>query len=173
MSKYKRLVSIRTYLSVTLCFISFYALADGYLTSSHLKAINHQCYIEEAKIVFCSDGEISNPQVIVKLPLLEPVILSNGVRAYRVMATIDNHTKRNLVGAKIFLTFDREQNHYIDVIISEKIMYKATSSTRRSHLIRSDVPQNSPLYEALNQVYFNADISNIKVKLKELLFEDN
>ena len=89
------------------------------------------------------------------------------------MATIENQTKQNLIGAKIFLTFDEEQQRSIEIIISEKIIYKDTSSTKRSHLIRSDVPQNFPLYQALDEIYFNAEISNIKLHLIELKFENS
>jgi len=39
-------------------------------------------------------------------------------------------------------------------------------------LIRSDVPQNLSLYEALEQIYFKAQISNIRIQIKELLFEE-
>ena len=56
-------------------------------------------------------------------------------------------------------------------MISEKIIYKGTSTVKRSHLIRPDVPQNKSLYNALDDVYFKADISNIKIRLTEIQFE--
>ena len=82
-----------------LTILSSQAYADGYLTNSDLKKIKYECYLEAEKIVFCSEQKISNPQVIVRIPLLEPIVLKNNVRAYRVMATIENLTKRNLIGA--------------------------------------------------------------------------
>ena len=172
MLKFRYVFFLAAYFAVSIILSGSQANADGYLTPDDLKSISYQCYVEDTEIVFCSDEKISNPQVIVKLPLLEPVILANGVRAYRVMATIDNQTKRNLIGARIFVTFDEDKKQSIDIMISEKIIYKATSTTARSHLIRSDVPQNLSLYEALDQVYFNAQITNIKIKLQELLFEE-
>ena len=78
-----------------------------------------------------------------------------------------------MVGAKIRVTFDEKETQSINILISEKIIYKGTSTTRRSHLIRSDVPQNSSLYETLDYIYFNADTTNIKIRLKEILFEKN
>ena len=106
MLKFKYVFLRAAYFAVSIILSGLQANADGYLTPDDLKSISYQCYLEDTEIVFCSDDEISNPQVIVKLPLLEPVILANGVRAYRVMATIDNQTKRNLIGAKIIVTFD-------------------------------------------------------------------
>ena len=100
----------RSYFALVFSLVASNAFGDGYLTSNDLQNINYQCYLEEADIVFCSEGDIANPQVIIKVPLLEPIKLSNGLRAYRVMATITNHTKRNLVGAKVSLSFDKEKN---------------------------------------------------------------
>ena len=161
----------RSYFALVFSLVASNAFCDGYLTSNDLQNINYQCYLEEADIVFCSEGDIANPQVIIKVPLLEPIKLSNGLRAYRVMATITNHTKRNLVGAKVSLSFDKEKKQSIDIMISEKIIYKGTSTVKRSHLIRPDVPQNKSLYNALDDVYLKADISNIKIRLKEIKFE--
>ena len=151
--------------------MSSQAYADGYLTNSDLENIKYECYLEEAKIVFCSEQDISDPQVIVRVPLLEPIILKNNARAYRVMATIENLTKRNLIGAKVELIFGSKEQA-TDIIISEKIIYKGISTTKRSHLIRSDVPKNLLLYEALDEIYYSAEISDMKIKLLEVKFED-
>lgn len=173
MLKFKSLFFLRAYIFITFSILGTNSFADGYLTTADLSKVDYQCYLEESKIVFCSEQNISQPQVIIKIPLFEPVILSNGIRAYRLMATIENHTKNNLVGAKIRVTFDEKETQSINILISEKIIYKGTSTTRRSHLIRSDVPQNSSLYETLDYIYFNADTTNIKIRLKEILFEKN
>ena len=110
--------------------------------------------------------------MIVRLPLLEPIILSNGVRAFRVMATLENNTGYNLSGASVRVSFGEEPGEFLDVLISEKIIYRGTSTTEKSHLIRSDVPISVPLYERLNEIYLSADISEIKISLKELVFEE-
>ena len=154
-----------------LTILSSQAYADGYLTNSDLKKIKNECYLEAEKIVFCSEQKISNPQVIVRIPLLEPIMLKNNVRAYRVMATIENLTKRNLIGARVELIFGSKEQA-TDIIISEKIIYKGISTTKRSHLIRSDVPKNLLLYEALDEIYYSAEISDMKIKLLEVKFED-
>ena len=104
--------------------------------------------------------------------MLEPVILSNGVHAFRVMATLENNTGFNLSGASVRVFFGEKAGEALDVLISEKIIYRATSTTKKSHLIRSDVPITMPLYECLNTIYLNADISKIKISLNELIFED-
>ena len=154
-----------------LTILSSQAYADGYLTNSDLKKIKYECYLEAEKIVFCSEQKISNPQVIVRIPLLEPIVLKNNVRAYRVMATIENLTKRNLIGARVELIFGTKKQT-VKIMISEKIIYRGISTTNRSHLIRSDVPKNLPLYEALEKIYYNAEISNIKIKLIEVKFAE-
>jgi len=41
---------------------------------------------------------------------------------------------------------------------------------KKSHLIRSDVPSNLPLYNSLNEIYKSADVSNIKINLQEIIF---
>ena len=173
MLKFRYLLNFRFCCALVLSVSGLPAYADGYLVPADLENLNYQCYLEKTEIAFCSEDEISDPQIIVKLPLLKPVILANGIRAYRLMATIKNQTKRNLIGAKIFLTFDDEKKQSIEIIISEKIIYKDTSSLKRSHLIRSDVPQNFSLYQTLDQIYFDADISNIQLQLKELKFENS
>ena len=110
--------------------------------------------------------------MIVRLPLLEPIVLSNGVHAFRVMATLENNTGYNLLGASVRVFFGEKAGQFLDVLISEKIIYRGTSTTDKSHLIRSDVPITIPLYERLNEIYLSADISEIKISLNELIFED-
>ena len=68
--------------------------------------------------------------------------------------------------------FGEQAGQVLDVLISEKIIYRATSTTKKSHLIRSDVPITIPLYERLNEIYLSADVSDIKISLKELIFEE-
>lgn len=177
MSKRIPMLKSKLFLFLQVCFLyvisimNSQAYADGYLTNSDLENIKYECYLEETKIVFCSEQDISNPQVIIRIPLLEPIILKNSARAYRVMATIENLTKRNLIGARVELIFGTKKQS-VEIMISEKIIYRGTSTTNRSHLIRSDVPKNLLLYEALEKIYHNAEISDIKIKLLEVKFAD-
>ena len=148
------------------------AFSNNYLRPEFLKVIKYGCLVEEKSVVFCTDQDITEPHLIVRLPLLEPIILSNGVHAFRVMATLENNTGYNLSGASVRVFFGDQAGQVLDVLISEKIIYRATSTTEKSHLIRSDVPITVPLYERLNEIYLSADISNIKISLKELIFEE-
>ena len=146
--------------------------ANSYLRPEFLKVIKYGCLVEEKSVVFCTDQDITEPHLIVRLPLLEPIVLSNGVHAFRVMATLENNTGYNLLGASVRVFFGEKAGQVLDVLISEKIIYRGTSTTDKSHLIRSDVPITIPLYERLNEIYLSADISKIKISLNELIFED-
>ena len=146
--------------------------ANSYLRPEFLKVIKYGCLVEEKSVVFCTDKDITEPHLIVLLPLLEPIVLSNGVHAFRVMATLENNTGYNLLGASVRVFFGEKAGQVLDVLISEKIIYRGTSTTDKSHLIRSDVPITIPLYERLNEIYLSADISEIKISLNELIFED-
>ena len=147
------------------------ALANSYLRPEFLKVIQYGCFVEEKQVVFCTNQNITDPHLIIRLPVLEPIVLSNNVRAFRVMATLENNTGYNLTGARVRVSFGEKVDQDLDIIISEKIIYRATSSTKKSHLIRSDVPITIPLYERLNEIYLSADISKIKLSLNELIFE--
>tara|TARA_B100001121_G_C18431249_1_gene499338 strand:+ start:147 stop:653 length:507 start_codon:yes stop_codon:yes gene_type:complete len=162
---------------ISRCFLIFTLIAtsafsNNYLRPEFLKVIKYGCFLEEKSVVFCTDQDITEPHLIVRLPLLEPIILSNGVHAFRVMATLENNTGFNLSGASVRVFFGEQAGQVLDVLISEKIIYRATSTTKKSHLIRSDVPITIPLYERLNEIYLSADVSDIKISLKELIFEE-
>lgn len=153
-------------------FLASNVLANSYLRQEFLKEIQYGCLIEEKTVVFCTDQNITDPHLIIRLPMLEPVVLANGVNAFRVMATLENNTGYNLSGASVRVFFGEAPGQSLDVLISEKIIYKATSTTEKSHLIRSDVPVTGPLYQRLNEIYLSADISEIKISLNEVIFEE-
>ena len=157
---------------LTFTLVASNTFANSYLRPEFLKVIQYGCLVEEKAVVFCTDQDISDPHLIIRLPLLEPVVLSNGVHAFRVMATLENNTGYNLSGARVRVLFGEKVGQVLDVLISEKIIYRATSTTKKSYLIRSDVPISVPLYERLNEIYLNADISEIKISLNELIFEE-
>ncbi len=159
-------------LFLILTFVASNAFANSYLRPEFLEVIKYGCFVEDKSVVFCTDQEITEPHLIIRLPLLEPIILSNGVHAFRVMATLENNTGYNLLGAGVRVLFGEQAGETLDVLISEKIIYRGTSTTEKSHLIRSDVPITVPLYNRLNEIYLSADISKIKLSLKELIFEE-
>ena len=157
---------------LTFTLVASNTFANSYLRPEFLKVIQYGCLVEEKAVVFCTDQDISDPHLIIRLPLLEPVVLSNGVHAFRVMATLENNTGYNLSGASVRVFFGEQAGQALDLLISEKIIYRATSTTNKSHLIRSDVPITIPLYKRLNEIYLSADISAIKISLKELILEE-
>ena len=87
------------------------------------------------------------------------------------MATIENLTKRNLIGAKIKLMIKGKDGFIIEFIINEKVKYKMVSTTKYSHLIRSDVPKIRKTYDILHSAYYNADISDFEMTIAELYFD--
>ena len=153
-------------------FLASNVLANSYLRPEFLKEIQYGCLIEEKTVVFCTDQNITDPHLIIRLPMLEPVVLANGVHAFRVMATLENNTGIICQALAYGFSLVQSQGNCLTCLISEKIIYKATSTTEKSHLIRSDVPVTGPLYQRLNEIYLSADISEIKISLNEVIFEE-
>lgn len=146
-----------------------FAKAD-YLRSNDLKSFVYSCYLENKIPVFCSNQKIDDPSIKVYLPLFKSVMIDDKIHAFRIMASIENLSKRNLIGAKVKLKFKGDTN-YIEFIINEKIKYKMVSTTKHSHLIRSDIPKIQGAYNKLYEAYYGADISNFEMMITELYFE--
>jgi hypothetical protein len=160
------------YFFIFKCFWVSCAFSNSYLRPEHLNSIQYGCYLEEKAIVFCTDQGITDPHVRIRLPLFEPIILENGVKAFRIMATVENNTQHNLSGARVHLSFGSDKKQSLEILISQRIIYKGTSSTEKSYLIRSDVPANSVLFKRLDSIYRKADISKVSLALTELIFEE-
>ena len=96
-------------------FLASNVLANSYLRQEFLKEIQYGCLIEEKTVVFCTDQNITDPHLIIRLPMLEPVVLANGVHAFRVMATLENNTGYNLSGASVRVFFGAEPGQLLDV----------------------------------------------------------
>ena len=142
-----------------------------YLREDDLRSLVVSCYLDNEVTVFCSKQQIDNPHLKLYLPLFKSVMIDEEIHAFRVMATIENLSKRNLVGAKIKLKSAEMNSTIIEFIIDEKIKYKMMSTTNYSHLIRSDVPKVRQSYNALHSAYYNADISKFEMSVSELYFE--
>ena len=142
-----------------------------YLRKDDLNSLVVSCYLEDAVPVFCSKQQIDSPQLKIYLPIFKSVIIDEKIHAFRIMATIENLTKRNLVGAKIKLITQGKEGFIIEFIINEKVKYKMTSNTKYSHLIRSDVPKMRQTYDILHSAYYNADISDFEMTISELYFD--
>ena len=142
-----------------------------YLRQDDLKSLVVSCYLENEIPVFCSKKQIDDPDLKIYLPVFKSIMIEDKIHAFRIMATIENLSKRNLIGAKIKLKSDRPENDILEFIINEKVKYKMSSNSNYSHLVRSDVPKIRNTYNTLHWAYYNADISNFDMVLTEIYFE--
>ena len=142
-----------------------------YLRDNDLKSFVVSCYLEKEIPVFCSKQQIDDPHLKIHLPLFKSVMIDEKIHAFRIMATIENLSKKNLVGAKIKLNSKALNSNIIEFIISEKLKYKMVSTTNYSHLIRSDVPKVRKAYNILHSAYYSADISDFEMSVTELYFD--
>jgi len=58
-------------------------------------------------------------------------------------------------------------------LITERVKFKGISTTKKSHLIRSNLPKQRKLYEKLNYIYYEADPSDITLRVSEINFVNN
>lgn len=142
-----------------------------YLRQDDLKSLVVSCYLENEIPVFCSKKQIDDPDLKIYLPVFKSIMIEDKIHAFRIMATIENLSKKNLIGAKIKLKSDSSENDILEFIISEKVKYKMISNSNYSHLIRSDVPKIRNTYNTLHSAYYNADISNFDMVVTEIYFE--
>lgn len=142
-----------------------------YLRQDDLKSLVVSCYLENEIPVFCSKKQIDDPDLKIYLPVFKSIMIEDKIHAFRIMATIENLSKKNLIGAKIKLKSDSSENDILEFIISEKVKYKMISNSNYSHLVRSDVPKIRNTYNTLHSAYYNADISNFDMVVTEIYFE--
>lgn len=153
-----------------LILASAFVKAD-YLRNEDLKSLVVSCYLENEIPVFCSKKQIDDPHIKLYLPLFKSVIIDDKIHAFRIMATIENLSKKKLIGAKIKLKSKGIDGNIIEFIINENVKYKMVSTTDYSHLIRSDVPKVRQTYNKLHAAYYNADISDFEMVVTELYFD--
>ena len=147
--------------------------ADGFLKSEDLQSIKTICLIEDYQIGFCSESNLNGNHVILRLSEIKSILLNQRIHAFRVSATIENMSKRIILNSKLKIMFGEDESEHLIFMIPQKVIYKDTSSSTISHLIRSDVKSISKLYEKINFIYFNADPSSIKLKPVEINFVRN
>ena len=152
-------------------FLTASFLQAEYLRKDDLKSLVVSCYIESEIPVFCSKQQIDNPHLKIHLPIFKSVMIEGKIHAFRIMATVENLSKKNLIGAKIKLRSKGINGDIIEFIINEKVRYKMVSTTNYSHLIRSDVPKVRETYNILHSAYYNADISDFEMAITELYFD--
>jgi hypothetical protein len=160
-------------LTFFLALSSHPANADGFLKSDDLKTVVTVCAIENYKVGFCTKKRLNGSHIIFRLPLIKSVLLNDKVHAFRVSATIENMSKRIILNAKLNIRFGTDDTEQLHFIIPQRVIYKDTSSTEISHLIRSDVESMRKLYEKINYIYFNADPTSIDIKPLEINFVKN
>ena len=147
--------------------------ADGFLKSEDLQSIKTICLIEDYQIGFCSESNLNGNHVILRLSEIKSILLNQRIHAFRVSATIENMSKRIILNSKLKIMFGEDEDEHLIFMIPQKVIYKDTSSSTISHLIRSDVKSISKLYEKINFIYFNADPSSIKLRPIEINFVRN
>jgi len=149
------------------------ALSDGFLNRHDLQKFQTVCKINNYQVSFCSNKNLDGDTITLRLHSVKSLVLNNRTHAFRVFATIENMSKRIILDSKLKIMFGEDESEHLTFMIPQKVIYKETSSSKISHLIRSDVKSVSKLYEKLNYIYFNSDPSGIKLIPIEINFDKN
>jgi len=149
------------------------ALSDGFLNRHDLQKFQTVCKINNYQVSFCSNKNLDGDTITLRLHSVKSLVLNNRTHAFRVFATIENMSKRIILESKLKIMFGEDESEHLTFMIPQKVIYKETSSSKISHLIRSDVKSVSKLYEKLNYIYFNSDPSRIKLIPIEINFDKN
>ena len=173
MWKFKKLFVYALVISLHLINSTGKTLADGFLKKSDLEDVKTICKIENYEVVFCSRAHLEGKLIIVKLSTINSVLLANGTHAFRVSVTLENLSKRVVLNSKVKISFGNEPEEALTVILPEKVIYKASSTSKLSHLVRSDVKSMRRLYEKINFAYYNIDTSDISIEIAEINFVKN
>ena len=162
---------IKSFIVVFTSLILSFPVNADYLRQEDLKSLIVSCYLEKEVPVFCSRQKIDDPHLKIYLPVFKSILIEEKIHAFRIMATVENLSKKNLVGAKIKLKSKGMNSNIIEFIINEKVKYKMESTTNYSHLVRSDVPKVRQTYNILHSAYYRADISDFEMAVTELHFD--
>ena len=173
MWKFKKLFFYTFLVSLHLVSSGCQTFADGFLKKSDLEDVKTICKIENYEVVFCSSAQLEGNVIIVNLSSINSILLANGSHAFRVSATLENLSKRVVLNSKVKVSFGNEPEEALTVILPEKVIYKASSTSKLSHLVRSDIKSMRRLYEKINFAYYNADTSEISLEIAEINFITN
>ena len=173
MSIYRKVTIYFIILSLQIFLYSNVALSDGFLNRHDLQKFQTVCKINNYQVSFCSNKNLDGDTITLRLHSLKSLVLNNRTHAFRVFATIENMSKRIILNSKLKIMFGEDESEHLTFMIPQKVIYKETSSSKISHLIRSDVKSVSKLYEKLNYIYFNSDPSGIKLIPIEINFDKN
>lgn len=173
MSIYRKVKIYFIILCLQIFLYSNVALADGFLNRHDLQKFQTVCEINDYQVSFCSNKNLDGDTITLRLHSVKSLVLNNRTHAFRVFATIENMSKRIILNSKLKIMFGEDESEHLTFMIPQKVIYKETSSSKISHLIRSDVKSVSKLYEKLNYIYFNSDPSGIKLIPIEINFDKN
>lgn len=173
MWKYRTLVNLVFVICIDLFLSTIPAQSDGFLSDDDLQLVKFDCLIEGTEIGYCSGKALMGNKVTLKLPLFKSLILSDGTHAFRIMATLENFSRNIVRNARIVASFGDGYGEQLEILITERVKFKGSSTTRKSHLIRSNLPKQRKLYEKLNYIYYEADPSDITLRVTEINFVNN
>jgi len=173
MSIYRKVTIYFIILCLQIFLYSNVALSDGFLNRHDLQKFQTVCKINNYQVSFCSNKNLDGDTITLRLHSVKSLVLNNRTHAFRVFATIENMSKRIILDSKLKIMFGEDESEHLTFMIPQKVIYKETSSSKISHLIRSDVKSVSKLYEKLNYIYFNSDPSRIKLIPIEINFDKN
>ena len=92
------------YIPIVLSLILASAFVKAeYLRNEDLKSLVVSCYLENEIPVFCSK-KIDDPHIKLYLPLFKSVIIDDKIHAFRIMATIENLSKKNSLEQRLNLS---------------------------------------------------------------------
>ena len=152
------------------CFFFIPAKAD-ILLSRHSDVI-FNCAQDGPTAYFCTNLNVSNPDIVLKLPRFERKKISNYVDAFRIMPSLTNLTSNTIRVAKIRLTLWDQSEISQDFIINQKLIPNSTSSSKLSYLIRSDVPAQAALYGELTSIAKKSSYNQIILELLEVEYKN-
>ena len=152
------------------CFFFTPAKAD-ILLSRHSDVI-FNCAQDGPTAYFCTNLNVSNPDIVLKLPRFERKKISNYVDAFRIMPSLTNLTSNTIRVAKIRLTLWDQSEISQDFIINQKLIPNSTSSSKLSYLIRSDVPAQAALYDELTSIAKKSSYNQIILELLEVEYKN-
>lgn len=173
MLKYRTLLNLVFVICIDLLLSAIPAQSDGFLSDEDLQRVKFDCLIQGTEIGYCSDKVLMGNKVTLKLPLFKSVILPDGTHAFRIMATLENFSRNIVRNARILASFDDNDGEQLEIMITERVKFKGISTIRKSHLIRSNLPKQRKLYEKLNHIYYEADPSDIALRVIEINFVNN
>ena len=106
-----------------------------YLRDDDLNSFVVSCYLEQEIPVFCSKQQIDDPHLKIHLPLFKSVMIDEKIHAFRIMATVENLSKKNLVGAKIKLVTCEESAAFTKNFASPYFLFVRSCQRKPSGIL--------------------------------------